>query len=206
MNMLRSVVLGTSLSLAAHAAGAQGERIVGRWESLSRSPDGRGSILEFLPGGAEVTTQAAMVDGTYAVRGGRITIVNADRPLGTQSLQFHGDTMYQGDTVYPPRVPPKVMLRIAGGRVGDAPVVGAWAYRHRTGGVAVETYSRDGRFQLRLPMRSDTNTYSVKADTLALARKGAPGGAKMNIWLTGDTLLTMAPVGGTRTDQFRRIP
>ena len=206
MILLRWILLGILVVSVSSRAGAQAERIVGRWESLSRSPDGRGSVLEFLAGGAEVTTVAAMVDGSYEVHGGRVTIINVDKPLGTQSVQIHGDTMFQGDTVYPPRVAPKVMRRIAPGRTGDAPIVGAWAYRHRTGGVAIETYTGDGRFQLRLPMKSDTNSYAVHGDTLSLTRKGASSGAKMHLWLTGDTLLTLAPVGGSRTDQFRRVP
>jgi hypothetical protein len=206
MRLLRVVRLVAVLMVVTRVAGAQTGKLVGRWESLSRAPDGRGSILEFLPGAAEVTTIAAMVDGTYEVRGGRMTIVNVDKPMGTQAVQVHGDTMFQGDTVYPPRMPPKVMRRLVPARAGDPPYVGAWAYRHRAGGIAVETYTRDGRFQFRLPMRSDTNTYAVHGDTLSLSRAGAPDGVRMHIWLTGDTLLTMSPIGGSRTDQFRRLP
>ena len=148
-----------------------------------------------------------MVDATYEVHGGRVTINDTKKSLGTQSVQIHGDTMFQGDTVYPPRMPPKVMRRLAFGRATDAPIVGAWAYRHRTGGVAVETYTRDGQFMLRLPLASDTNSWAVKGDTLSLARKGTTAaGAKIHVWITGDTLLTLAPLGGERTDQFRRVP
>ena len=206
MRSLRVALLGILFVAARQDASAQSGPVVGRWESMSRAPDGRGSILEFLTGGAEVTTIVAMVDATYEVHGGRISIVSADKPLGTQSVQIHGDTMFQGDTIYPPRVAPKVMRRIGVARAGDPPIVGAWAYRHRAGGLAFETYTRDGRFQLRMPMKSDTNAYAVHGDTLSLSRRGAPGAAKMHIWVTGDTLLTMAPVGSTRTDQFRRIP
>jgi hypothetical protein len=82
-----------------------------------------------------------------------------------------------------------------------ASIVGAWSYRHYTGGTAYERYQPDGRLSFRLPMTSSAGCYQMKAGTLSLVLTDDRN-SPLGYTLRGEQLDLRGP--GDKLTRYRR--
>jgi hypothetical protein len=119
--------------------------------------------------GSYVQGMAAMVDADYRCDGHRLTIHFAEpqtqESVSTVSFDHAGKRLKE-------RAPDGSVIekqRLGGPASRSSAIVGAWTYRHYTGGPAFELYTADGRVLLRVPMPlAMRGTYTLSGGALRL--------------------------------------
>jgi len=162
--------------------------LVGLWESEQVSKGGIGHTLEFKSDGSYVEATTVIVDMRYRFENGKLAVfesqVSPDTIMDSSAAIIFEDNGHilkgaDGSTVRKERIgkaPPK----------GISPIIGAWQYRHYTGGMAFERYTPDNVMQFRLPMTSSTGCYAVEKDQLNIIQKDKK--TKIPIKLNGGQL------------------
>ena len=189
-----AVLLSWALLLAQAVAPSP---LIGRWDAETRSNGGLGIWFELGDQGACNQTVGVMLDGTWRMDDGWITLSVAV-PSGPPAVQ-HGSVSFEGPTVTQAfEGTPKQMLR-----EGPAPaapsIVGVWTYPYPTGGTAYEEYTPDGRLLFRLPVKTSSCRWTADADRLVLT---LGNDATTSRWRIADDRLTMDVNGQSRV--YRR--
>lgn len=178
--MLLSAVFVLVLALGAPPTPtpAPSAALLGQWESVSRTPESVGNILEFYPDGRVTQISASMAEADYRVRGDRLITTWKDPATGRVSevethIEFEGDRKVleqgdeaSGDTWYD--------------RVGEAPrkgspIVGKWCFLFLETLTSYREFTGD-RLYNRLPVVVLRGRYSVAGDTLTVTMQDQPPG------------------------------
>ena len=156
-----------------------GAALVGQWESVARTAEGVGNILEFSPDGRVTQISASMAEAGYKIVGDRLITTWKDPATGRVSevetgIEFEGiskflergDADTGGDT-WSDRVG-------AAPRTGS-PLVGQWCFLFLDTLTSYREFTRD-RMYNRLPVVVLRGRYSVAADKLTVAMQDQPSG------------------------------
>jgi len=127
-------------------------RLIGVWESPETTKGGLGAIYEFREDGGLMVGMGALVDSKYD-------------PQDPNLQQL----MKQPDDKIPTEDRPQ---KIMDGPVRAPSYVGAWKFRHYTGGFAFMRITQDGRMMLRVPFPLPWGKYQIKGKKLRLNQKG----------------------------------
>ncbi len=189
------------VGLAACAAPAD-RSLVGLWESASLSAGGVGHTLEFKPDGSFVSAFAVMVQLAYRLDQG--TLFTAGDAAALASEKEGARLVIQGDTLTLTDPKDATLRKERVGPVEDPsrPIVGVWRYKHDSGAVAYERYTRDGQLSFRLPISSNRGCYAASGGTVTVeAERTRP--ASFTARVEGDSLDLRREGKDTR---YRRAP
>ncbi len=152
----------------------------GLWETEQVSKGGIGHTIEFKPDGSYVEAFAVIVDFYYRIENGRLIAGEKEFSTNTNvkdapEIVFNGDTLLlkgkDSDCA-------TIRMERLGKKTSEKPsIIGAWRYRHYTGGIAYERYTPDGRVNFRLPMSSSTGCYSIDGKQLTLIKNNNEKGS-----------------------------
>lgn len=141
--------------------------LVGLWESTQTSKGGIGHTLEFRADGLFLEAVTVLVELSYRVENGKLFV--AETPAAAKQAKDGIKIKLEGDVLMVTGPEGSVERRNRIAKDGTAKsIVGAWSYRHYTGGIAYERYHSDGRLSFRLPMTSSSGCYQAKAGALTL--------------------------------------
>ena len=146
--------------------------LVGLWESEQVSKGGIGHTLEFKSDGSYVEAATVIVDMRYRFDNGKLAVFE---PQSSPDMikDSASEVIFEGNGhVLKGADGPTVRKERLGNTPsnGSLPIVGAWRYRHYTGGIAFERYSPDGGMQFRLPMTSSTGCYTIEKDHIKIVQ------------------------------------
>jgi hypothetical protein len=141
------------------------DRILGRWDSQSRSKGGIGSMLHFQRDGTVDVTVGAMLDFKYRTAGNRLSLDLGTETFGPIEYSIKGNRLIRKD--------PKVgttseASRVAGSTPPVPTIVGTWRSSHPTGADLVEEFMPDGVLLYRVPFRTDKGHYQADGSTLSM--------------------------------------
>jgi hypothetical protein len=153
--------------------------LLGQWESVSRTPEGVGNILEFHPDGRVTQISASMAEADYRVQGDRLITTWKDPATGRISevetqVEFEGSGKFleksdddSGNTW--------------SDRIGEAPragspLVGKWCFLFLETLTSYREFTKD-RMYNRLPVVTLRGRYSVSGDVLTVTMQDQPPGA-----------------------------
>jgi hypothetical protein len=178
------MLLAPILALALGAAKptptpAPNAALVGQWESVVRTPEGVGNILEFYPDGQVTQVSASMAEADYRLQGDRLITTWKDPATGQVSevethVEFEGSAKFlekaddgSGDT-WSDRVgdPP---------RGAGSPLIGRWCFLYLEMLTSYREFTAT-RMYNRLPVVTLRGRYSVSGDTLTVEMQGQPSG------------------------------
>ncbi len=194
-------MLAVVLAAALAATPPQRADLLGLWESV-KTDNGIGVTLEFRADATYVQATAVMVDRRYRVVGDRLLV--AETPpgegadtAGAPRIRFDGGAMLVTG-------PDGIVVRKE--RVGSAqpdapPIVGAWRFRHSSGGTAFERYAPDGTVSFRLPMSSTVGIFVLNQRELTTLPPGRTA-EKATVEIADGRLIVSGP-GGRKTT-YRR--
>ncbi len=152
--------------------------LLGQWESVVRTPEGVGNILEFYPDGRVTQISASMAEADYRIVGDRLITTWKDLATGKVSevethVEFEGPNRFleksddnSGDT-WSERIGPAP-------RTGS-PIVGKWCFLFLETLTSYREFTRD-RMYTRLPVVTLRGTYAVAGDRLTVTMQGQPPG------------------------------
>lgn len=153
-------------AVAACAAPADSD-LVGLWESAQTSKGGIGHTLEFKADGSFLEAITVLVDLAYRVEHRKLFV--AETAAAAKQAKDGSQVKVDGDVLVVTGPDGATERRTRMAKDGPATsIVGAWSYRHYTGGIAYERYHPDGRLSFRLPMTSSAGCYRTRAGTLSL--------------------------------------
>ncbi len=158
--------------------GAPPAALLGQWESVSRTPEGVGNIIEFRPDGRVTQISASMAEADYRVVGDRLITTWKDLATGKVSevetqVEFEGNAKFleksddnSGDTW--------------SDRIGEAPrtgspLVGRWCFLFLETLTSYREFTKD-RMYNRLPVVTLRGRYAVAGDILTVTMDGQPPG------------------------------
>lgn len=154
--------------------------LLGLWETEQVSRGGIGHTIEFKPDGSYVEAISVIVDFHYRVENGRL-IVSDEEVLSNKDVKNAPEIVFDGDTLILKGKDPAcatIRMERLGKKTSDKPsVIGAWRYRHYTGGIAYERYTPDGRVNFRLPMSTSIGCYSIDGKQLTLIKSNNEKGS-----------------------------
>jgi len=140
--------------------------LVGLWESEQVSKGGIGHTLEFKSDGSYVEAITVIVDMRYRFDNGKLAVFEPQSSPDT--IKDSGaEVIFEGNGHVLKGADGSTVRKERLGNIqstGTLPIVGAWRYRHYTGGIAFERYTPDGVMQFRLPMTSSTGCYTIEKD------------------------------------------
>jgi len=159
-------------------SGAAASALVGQWESIFRTPEGVGNILEFRPDGRVTQISASMAEADYRVVDDRLITIWKDPQTGRVAetethVEFEGSDRFleksddnTGDTW--------------SDRVGDAPktgtpLIGKWCFLFLESLTAYREFTAD-RMYNRLPVVVLRGTYAIDGDHLTVTMQNQPSG------------------------------
>ena len=172
--------------------------LVGRWDADTRSRGGLGMWMELSDTGACSQTTGAMVDGTWMLEGGQLTLSIADQP-GKAIVQHVTATVDGATQTQVIEGQTRQLTRRGAAAPGQPAIVGLWTYPHPAGGQAYEEYQQDGRFLFRLPIKSTSCRWTAETDRLHLTF--GTESRQMSWHIAGDRLTTDSQ---GRSQTFRR--
>jgi hypothetical protein len=152
--------------------------LVGQWESVVRTPEGVGNILEFYPDGRVTQISASMAEADYRVQGDRLITTWKDPATGKVSevethVEFEGSGRFlekadddSGDTW---------SERIGEAPRSGSPLVGRWCFLFLETLTSYREFTKD-RMYNRLPVVTLRGRYSVSADMLTVTMQDQPPG------------------------------
>lgn len=152
--------------------------LLGQWESVVRTPEGVGNILEFYPDGRVTQISASMAEAEYRVVGDRLITRWKDLATGKTSevethIEFEGPDRFleksddnSGDTWSE--------------RIGEAPrtgspIVGKWCFLFLETLTSYREFT-ENRMYNRLPVVTLRGRYSVAGDRLTVTMQAQPPG------------------------------
>jgi len=176
--MLLTVILALALGVKPTPTPAPNAALLGQWESVARTPEGVGNILEFYPDGRVTQISASMAEADYRVQDDRLITTWKDPATGKVSevethVEFEGSAKFleksddgSGDTW--------------SDRVGDAPrsgspLVGRWCFLFLETLTSYREFTPT-RMYNRLPVVVLRGRYSVAGDTLTVVMQDQPSG------------------------------
>jgi hypothetical protein len=198
---LKQTALAALLAGVSLAARAQG--VVGRWESVDRSPGGVGEAIEFRADGTAYQVSAAMGDATYEVKDDWLITSWKDRESGKVSLlanhvELEGNEMLQKDEQG--NLVSRLERQSAAGS-GPA-IAGVWCGEDGPGLTTLTEFTPAGEMFIRLPIRALSGRYWLSGtDQLAVELEGSTR-REFQFQVAGD-VLTVTPKGGP-AKEFRR--
>lgn len=220
MNHVLLAVVTVALAGHAPVGHTQNESaLVGLWLGEARTEGGLGNWIEFRPDGTLRFAFGAMVEGTYRLEGTSLRV----RAVGEPAESPAADITINDATAIRRRLPPAdapardsmsaddraildrmtqpiTMTRVGRATAGAPPIVGTWSYTHSSGAPAYETFTRTGRFVLRVRMQESQGTYAEGPSRIDVT---LPSG-KSEFQLNGDVLMSGSMDGKHST--FRRAP
>jgi hypothetical protein len=148
--------------------------LTGLWESSSTSRGGIGHTIEFRSDGTFVEAVTVIVDMRYRLEGDRLFVDASDSSESDAGdptiVKIKAKTLVatgpDGSVVEKERLGPDTKSKSG--------LVGAWRYRHYTGGIAFERYTPDGQLLFRLPMASSVGCFVTRGPEITLAQPNHP--------------------------------
>lgn len=181
--------------------------IIGRWETVERSPEGLRRMLQFNSDGSFTRTAGATFKGTYRLQDNQLTIdsqSDSGMETDTQQISITADTLiikFEGTQMEGIRSSP---------RVPDSPaIVGRWQFdvpAYHGGGKAgfMEfEFSKNGGFISRIELFPQKGHYKIKGDLLVTTVDKETEISKFR-FEDGFLLLKPPPDIGTE-EKYRRI-
>ncbi|HEY1434976.1 MAG TPA: hypothetical protein VGG65_06345 [Thermoanaerobaculia bacterium] len=176
--MLLAAILALALGAKPTPTPAPNAALVGQWESVARTPEGVGNILEFYKDGRVTQISVSMAEADYRVQGDRLITSWKDPATGKTSevethLEFEGNLKFleqgdngEGDTW--------------SDRVGDPPrtgsaLVGKWCFLFLETLTSYREFTAD-RMYNRLPVVVLRGHYAVAGDKLTVEIQQQPPG------------------------------
>ena len=95
---------------------------------------------------------------------------------------------------------PVTMTRVGPATPGASPIAGTWSYPHYTGRTAYETFTRGGKWYLRVPMDLRQGRYTVTPGAVVVQS------AKQSDTFTREGDLLMSGAADGRHSTYRRAP
>jgi hypothetical protein len=179
--------------------------LFGHWEWTGASYGGIGNMLDFGNGAQLVFTYAVILNGAYRMVGDRLIRTQLARQGARDEAAQ--DTVHfaaRGDSLlrWWPTRPDTLVAERTPASQSRAGLVGQWSYPYaRFAGaaasrmpgmenaIAFETFTADGRFHFRIPLRPQPMRYQMSADTLFIEGALVPGGRARWQWrISRDTL------------------
>ena len=164
---------------APEPAPAPAAALLGQWESVARTPEGVGNILEFYPDGRVTQVSASMAEAEYRVVGDRLIAKWKDPATGKISevethVEFEGsqrfleksDDTNTGDTW---------SERVGAAPREGSPLVGRWCFLFLETLTSFREFTKD-RMYNRLPVVTLRGRYSVAGDKLTVTMQDQPSG------------------------------
>jgi hypothetical protein len=153
--------------------------LLGQWESVVRTPEGVGNILQFYPDGRVTQISASMAEADYRLVGDRLITTWKDLATGKISdvetlVEFEGpdrfleksDVDNSGDSWSD---------RVGAAPAQGSPIVGRWCFLFLETLTSYREFTRD-RMYNRLPVVTLRGRYGVSGDRLTVAMTGQPPG------------------------------
>lgn len=199
----KRVRFALALALAAVPLAARAQGVVGRWESVDRSPGGVGEAIEFRADGTAYQISAAMGDATYEIKDDWLITSWKDRESGKISMlanhvELEGNEMLQKDEQG------NLVSRLEreSTAVTGPAIAGVWCGEDGPGLTTLTEFTPAGDMFIRLPIRALSGRYWLSgADQLAVELEGSTR-REFQFQVAGD-VLTVTPKGGA-AKEFRR--
>jgi hypothetical protein len=153
------------VAMALPAPALADDRILGRWDSQSRSKGGIGSMLHFRGDGTVDVTVGAMLDFKYRTAGNRLYLALGTETFGPIEYSIKGNTLIRKD---PKAGTASEASRVAGSAPPVPTIVGTWRSSHPTGADLVEEFLPDGVLLYRVPFRTDRGRFQADGSTLSM--------------------------------------
>ncbi|HTY41954.1 MAG TPA: hypothetical protein VMH79_08795 [Thermoanaerobaculia bacterium] len=152
--------------------------LLGQWESVARTPEGVGNILEFHPDGRVTQISASMAEADYRIVDDRLITTWKDPATGKVSevethVEFEGNARFleksdddSGDTW---------SERIGAAPREGSPIVGRWCFLFLETLTSYREFTNDKMYN-RLPVVTLRGRYSVAGDRLTVTMQDQPSG------------------------------
>lgn len=157
-------------TLACQSAPDAGQ--IGFWESAVTSRGGIGSNIEFKRDGSYNNAVTVLVDLAYDIKDGKLYIAKDKGKAVSYKNGVNIKITQTGYIVAGPDGKEEVRNRINKGKPNS--IIGEYSYRHYTGGIAYEMFTKNGLLRLRIPMSADGGCYSIVKNKLFLASRSKP--------------------------------
>jgi hypothetical protein len=199
----KRIRLAFVIALAGAPFVARAQGVVGRWESVERSPGGVGETIEFRADGTAYQVSAAMGDATYEIKDDWLITSWKDRETGKVSVlanrvELEGLEMLQKDEQG--NLVSRLELEKPAGS-GPA-IAGIWCGEDGPGLTTLTEFTPSGDMFIRLPIRALSGRYWLSGtDQLAVELEGSTR-REFEFHVTGD-VLTVTPKGGTAKEFHR---
>lgn len=161
---ITTLALATTLTCQVPA----NHNVVGLWESATVSRGGIGNNFEFRKDGSYTTAVTVLVDLSYDIRDGRFYMShNKGEPINYEKgakieITKSGFTLIGDDG--------KKEIKTKENQGIEESIVGIYKYRHYSGGIAYEKYTRDGHIYFRLPMKSVSGCYTIDKNKITITQ------------------------------------
>jgi hypothetical protein len=178
MSSIALVLLVSSLQSTPAAAPAGATALIGQWESVFRTPEGVGNILEFQPGGRVTQISASMAEADYRVVDDRLVTIWKDPASGRVAeveteLEFEGSDRFleksedaTGNTW---------SERVGSAPKAGSPLLGRWCFLFLETLTSYREFTSD-RMYNRMPVVVLRGTYAVDGDRLTVTMQNQPSG------------------------------
>jgi hypothetical protein len=189
---MRTVLTFSAAALLAVGAGAQQQEaaatppkdttalrasLAGHWVPEHPASSGLGTIVEFKPDGTINLIIGVVASDRYQLEGDTLVLSPATTEHGAQpqrlNFRIEGAHLYERASNTPTEV---AYRRITAGRTSDPAIVGEWKNDQPPAGTKLDaairntvyTYTRDGVFKIRTPLRSTTGRYDLDHGTFTV--------------------------------------
>jgi hypothetical protein len=178
MSLIALVLLVVPLQSAPAAAPPGASAVIGQWESVFRTPEGVGNILEFQPGGRVTQISASMAEADYRVVDDRLVTTWKDPATGRIAevetrVEFEGTDRFleksddaTGDTW---------SERVGGAPKTGSPLLGRWCFLFLESLTSYREFTSE-RMYNRMPVVVIRGTYAVDGDHLTVTMQNQPSG------------------------------
>jgi hypothetical protein len=153
--------------------------LLGQWESVVRTPEGVGNILQFYPDGRVTQISASMAEADYRLVGDRLITTWKDLATGKIS-DVETQVEFEGSDRFVERSDVDNSGDSWSERIGTAPrqgspLVGRWCFLFLETLTSYREFTKD-RMYNRLPVVTLRGTYAVSGDRLTVTMTGQPSG------------------------------
>jgi hypothetical protein len=204
LNLIALTLAVQSVLLLLSCRGNRG--LLGTWTSVVRTKGGVATVVEFRPDGTFVSSYETMLDCSYRMQDGQLTLTATDPKTGQTSADL-AEARVEGDTLVikaPWDGTQYEMLRSGTRRPADPPIVGKWISGAQGARPARAEFTTDGKFFFRQRLKSASGNYTVSGDSLTLNFEGSPPQTG-RFRIEGDSLVLTPDKGSSQTfDRARR--
>lgn len=215
-SLLRPLALALLLALdartaaaapAAPASASTPADLVGTWESEGSSRGGLGVILRPVADGTLFVTLGAVVDGSWTLKNGVLTVsIKGEKgPPQSANARVEGDVLVQSAEGKEIR-----FTRLGAAEAGAPPIVGCWrgpamqVEGQGAGPAPVVEYAKSGAAKIRVAFRTDKGSWSVSGGRLTLVSPPLPD--RTSPFQVKGTQLVLLPSGKQQQSTYRRVP